>query len=140
MKSEPRSFTLEEANQLLPKVREMVLSLRKYRDRLQELERMKAVEELSWLREDGTVSPQAQKEVERLDQAEREEAGLFEKGLAALQEMGVELKDLEEGLVDFFSRRGTEIIYLCWKDGEDRIRYWHDLHSGFGGRKPIQEL
>lgn len=140
MSEEPRLFTLEEANRLLPQVREKVLSLRKHRDRLQEMERMKAVEELAWLREDGTVSPRAQEEIARLDRQQQEEAVLFEKDLTALREVGAELKDLDEGLVDFFARRGEELVYLCWKDGEDRIRHWHDLRSGFPGRRPIQEL
>ena len=140
MSPDPRWFTLEEANRLLPQVRQTVLSLRGHRDRLQELERMKAVEELAWLREDGTVSPKAQETLARLDEQQRGEALLFEKELQQLHETGVELKDLEEGLVDFFARRGTEQVYLCWKDGEDRIRYWHDLLSGFSGRRPIEEF
>lgn len=140
MLGEPRLFTLEEANALLPKVHEVVLSLQKHRDRLQELERMKAVEELSWLKEDGTVSPRAQEEVTRLDQQQQTEAASFEQGLKQLTEIGAELKDLDEGLVDFFTRRGEELVYLCWKDGEDRIRYWHDMNSGFSGRRPIREF
>ena len=137
---EPRLFSLDEANQMLPLVREKVVSLRQHRDRLQELERKKAVEELTWLQTDGTVSPQAQQEVAQLDQLQQEEASLFEKDLKELTQIGAELKDLDEGLVDFFARRGMELVYLCWKDGEDRIRWWHDLSSGFPGRRPMQEF
>lgn len=137
---EPRLFTLEEANHLLPGVRERVLSLRRHRDRLLELERQKAVEDLAWLREDGTVSPQAEEAIGRLDRMQKEEACLFETDLTALRQMGAELKDLEEGLVDFCTRRGEELVYLCWKDGEDRILYWHELQSGFSGRRPIEQL
>lgn len=140
MRKDPQLFTLEEANRLLPGVREKLLSLRRHRDRVQELDRAKAMEELAWLKEDGTVSPRAQEKVGRLESLQREEAGLFEQDLAALQKMGAELKDLEEGLVDFFARRGEEMVYWCWKDGEDRIRYWHDLRSGFPGRRSLQEF
>ncbi len=56
-------------------------------------------------------------------------------------EMGAEVKDLDRGLVDFPSvRRGRE-IYLCWKLGEgERISWWHELKTGFAGRRPIKEL
>jgi hypothetical protein len=54
--------------------------------------------------------------------------------------LGVEVKDLEQGLVDFRARRGGEVVYLCWKLGEPDVLHWHGLHEGFAGRKPLQEL
>lgn len=59
----------------------------------------------------------------------------------AVAEMGVLVKGLEEGLIDFPSiRRGRE-IYLCWKLGEgDHISWWHEVDAGFTGRRPIAEL
>jgi hypothetical protein len=50
---------------------------------------------------------------------------------------GAEVKSLEEGLLDFPARRGDEIVLLCWKLGEDEIRYWHRADEGFGGRKSL---
>ena len=54
--------------------------------------------------------------------------------------LGAEVKDLDQGLIDFrTTRRGRE-VYLCWKLGEgERISYWHDLESGFNGRKLIED-
>ncbi|MCL4489314.1 MAG: DUF2203 domain-containing protein [Chloroflexi bacterium] len=61
----------------------------------------------------------------------------FNAALTAIQDFGCELKDLEQGLVDFPSYRGKELVYLCWKRGEDRIRFWHALDSGFAARQPL---
>jgi hypothetical protein len=51
--------------------------------------------------------------------------------------MGVEIKDLGTGLVDFRTERDGMVVYLCWRLGEDPIRYWHELDTGFAGRKPL---
>jgi hypothetical protein len=59
----------------------------------------------------------------------------------AVAEMGVLVKGLDEGLIDFPSVRRGRDIYLCWKLGEgDRIRWWHEVDTGFAGRRPIREL
>ncbi len=60
--------------------------------------------------------------------------------LREVAELGVEVKDVDVGLVDFRTRlRGRE-VYLCWRLGEsDRIAYWHDLDAGFAGRKLIED-
>jgi hypothetical protein len=58
-----------------------------------------------------------------------------------INEMGVEVKDLDVGLIDFPSVRRGRVIYLCWKLGEgDTLEWWHELHTGFAGRRPIKEL
>jgi hypothetical protein len=54
-----------------------------------------------------------------------------------LADLGAELKDFELGLVDFPSRMGDQVVYLCWRAGEDRIRFWHTLEGGFAARQPI---
>ena len=136
----PKLFEVEEANQLLPQVREILRQLRKRRNELEQLEKKKAVEELAWLQPDGTISPKAQVELERLNQLQEKQMEAFEKSLGQLNSMGAQLKDLDAGLVDFFTARGDELVYLCWKDGEDEIRHWHDLESGFAGRRPLAEF
>jgi len=64
----------------------------------------------------------------------------FEQEILQLDKMGVQLKDLDQGLVDFFTTYEDRLVYLCWKEGEDQIRFWHDLEAGFAGRRPIEEL
>ena len=55
-----------------------------------------------------------------------------------LEETGVVVKSVDEGLLDFPSKRFDEEIWLCWKYGETEIKFWHDKDSGFMGRKPIE--
>ena len=133
-------FTVEEADHLIPRVRRYLKDLRGCRDRVEQLEKEKAVEELSWLQPDGTVSPKAKEQLERLQGEQKLQAASFEKSLRELTLLGAQLKDLDDGLVDFFAPRGEGLVYLCWKEGEDRIRFWHYLESGFGGRRPLEEL
>jgi hypothetical protein len=52
--------------------------------------------------------------------------------------MGIEVKDLEQGLVDFRSEREGRVVYLCWKLGEEHIDWWHELDTGFAGRQPLE--
>jgi hypothetical protein len=56
-----------------------------------------------------------------------------------LEEMGCVLRDMSTGLVDFPAVRLGERVWLCWKLGEDHVRFWHTRHEGFAGRKPVEE-
>ena len=62
----------------------------------------------------------------------------YRAAVQAIEDMGAQLKDPEQGLVDFLHRRsdGRE-VYLCWHYGEERVAFWHDLHAGFAGRRPL---
>jgi hypothetical protein len=57
--------------------------------------------------------------------------------LKKILETGVEIKDIDTGLVDFRSLREGREVYLCWKFGEDEIQYWHELDAGFAGRQKL---
>lgn len=60
------------------------------------------------------------------------------RSIEMLEAAGVSLKGIDEGLVDFPSKRFDEDVWLCWKAGEPEIKFWHDTDSGFMGRKPIE--
>lgn len=69
------------------------------------------------------------------------EAGEHEKVQAELQQLedlGIEIK-APDGLVDFRSLRDGEVVYLCWRFGEDSITHWHRIDAGFAGRRAIVE-
>ncbi|MCM8811618.1 MAG: DUF2203 domain-containing protein [Candidatus Omnitrophica bacterium] len=136
----PRLFTVEEANRLLPDITEQLHHLRMIQDRLWKAEKDKAVEELSWLREDGTVSPSAQRNIELLEQRLERAGKEFEVALEQFAESGAQLKDLQSGLVDFFTARDDSLVFLCWKEGEDRIRFWHEIETGFAGCRALKEF
>jgi hypothetical protein len=59
------------------------------------------------------------------------------RALEAVQELGVIVKDLDTGLVDFPSTRDGEDVLLCWRLGEDEVAFWHGYDDGFAGRRPI---
>lgn len=59
--------------------------------------------------------------------------------IAEINAIGVQVKDLDIGLLDFPCRVEDEIVLLCWKYGEEKIEFWHGLEEGFAGRKPIDE-
>ncbi len=62
----------------------------------------------------------------------------FYESVEILENTGVVVKSIEQGLLDFPSKRFNEEVWLCWKSGETEIRFWHDKDSGFMGRKPIE--
>ena len=62
----------------------------------------------------------------------------FYESIEILENTGVIIKSIEEGLLDFPSKRFDEEVCLCWKYGETQIKFWHEKNSGFMGRKPIQ--
>ena len=61
----------------------------------------------------------------------------FYQSIEYLENTGVSLKGLDEGLLDFPAKRFDEEIWLCWKEGETEIKFWHEKDTGFMGRKPI---
>ena len=61
----------------------------------------------------------------------------FYQSIEDLENTGVSLKGLDEGLLDFPAKRFDEEIWLCWKEGETEIKFWHEKDIGFMGRKPI---
>jgi hypothetical protein len=130
----PRIFTQDEARALLPDVRRHAEEL--VTGRADQLAAHARLAELTATATgnghglDGELLATVREEVER---AERELAG----ALTALQELGVVVKDLDAGLVDFPSLRDGEEVYLCWQLGEDDVTWWHGLGEGFRGRKPI---
>jgi len=61
-------------------------------------------------------------------------------GIREIEVMGIELKDIDAGLIDFPALFEGRVIYLCWRLGEDSIGYWHEMSTGFAGRRPISEF
>lgn len=127
-------FTIEEANRALPLVRRIVADLR---DDYQTWRELMARYEIiaagtrAYLGED-------QHEVElRHELAER--AARLDGLLEELKAVGCELKDFELGLVDFYALLDDRLVFLCWRLGEPRIEYWHEVDAGIAGRQPIDE-
>jgi hypothetical protein len=63
----------------------------------------------------------------------------LEKEIQTLEDLGCVLKDMTTGLIDFPAVRLGMRVWLCWRLGEERVTFWHGLHEGFAGRKPVNE-
>ena len=130
-----RLFTPEEANAALEQVRPLAERLVTARRTLVALE-----SELAELRgkvagNGGGLDPSAAAELE--GEVSTASAELAE-AVDAIVSLGVQVKDLDLGLLDFPARHPDgETVLLCWRVGEDSIRYWHGLEEGFAGRKPL---
>lgn len=122
-------FTVEEANALLPSVREI----------LQRIQRSRR--HLGAYRRDAKLAAEG---------AEQGGGGMangahyatlltnFTEEMSELEDLGVQLKDFDRGLVDFPSLRDGRVVLLCWQLGEgDELEWWHDMDTGFGGRTPL---
>lgn len=132
MSNESRLHTLESANALLPAV---TPTLERLRDDYLHLTRLKQTiaTEVSTLEAHGMVMV-----AHRSENAVNEAAVRMKTALGELYALGIEVKNLEWGLIDFLSERDGRLVYLCWKLGEGPIAYWHDLDAGFAGRQPIE--
>ena len=121
-----RHFTPEEANALLPRLKELLFALRSSKDELTDTEAHEALSESAPGNGGGEEGKQvgvAFLEVRRF--------------LGAIEESGLVLRDIDRGLVDFPAVIDGREVYLCWELGEDDVAYWHDLDSGYRGREPL---
>ena len=122
-------FTIEEANALLPSVRDILQRIQGSRRHL------------------ATYRRQAKLAAEGAEQGGGGMEGgslyatlltQFTTEMSELEALGVQLKDFDRGLVDFPSLRDGRVVLLCWQLGEgDELEWWHDMEAGFGGRTPL---
>ena len=124
--SKPRKrFTLEQANSALPLVKRVVADVVATHE--------KAVQLQIKVEKGGKDQADCQKELDRTMDRLQDLVG-------ELAGIGCELKDYQLGLIDFIGRHQGHDVYLCWKLGEEKIGYWHELQAGFAGRKPVSLL
>jgi hypothetical protein len=130
----PRYFTPEEANEALEAVRPLTEQLVDHRRAFAEAQAKRAALAERIAGNGGGIEPSELA-------AANDELEQHAEGVAlCIQEIGVlggQVKDLDEGLVDFPARRGDEEVLLCWKLGEDEVGHWHSAEEGFAGRRPL---
>ncbi len=120
-------FSVEEANDLLPVLRELLTGIRAVRGSLTvEWERAQPVLKAAGQNGGGKEASGYVSDLTRLNAL-----------LQDLTRQGVVLKDFDRGLVDFPHWREGQEVFLCWEVSEAEVRFWHDLDSGYGGREPI---
>ena len=121
-------FTISEANKILPTVIEKYKTVVNYKNLI-----MKIEQELNTTLMPTSTFEQYIKVKQKLNSTVTK----FYAAVEDLENTGVVIKGIEEGLLDFPSKRFDEDIWLCWKDGETEIKFWHEKDAGFNGRKPI---
>jgi hypothetical protein len=130
-----RRFTRQEADGLLPYIAPLLVQLQGLKKEHER--RQREVAELSRkMRTNGHV----------LEGRLKPAAEAMAKAVTAMNELiervqsyGCEIKDLDMGLVDFRSLREGREVYLCWKLGEERVSFWHELDTGYTGRQALEE-
>ncbi len=130
----PRYFTIEEANAAVDDLRPVVEQMVEHRRRFLVAQHRRGGLTEQAGSNGGDLTPTDFVEVE-------EELELQASALAAcierIQSAGAQVKDLDQGLLDFPALRDGEEILLCWRLGEDEIEYFHGTDEGFAGRKPL---
>jgi hypothetical protein len=123
----PKYYTLQEANEALTIVRPMLAEL------MQIGERIRAHKPEYWSVVQKSAGNGGNPALSKLlPDFDRLDALLHK-----IQDMGIEVKDLTTGLIDFVALHDGREIYLCWKYGEDSIQFWHEVDAGFSGRRFI---
>jgi hypothetical protein len=130
MAGSSRRYTVDEANALIPQVRAVILQLAVEQRRLDDAHG-------AMLRHlEGNGDPRSGAEADRLERQAAEIAEGMRTLLAMLEEMGVQLRDVQMGLVDFPATRDGRDVWLCWRLADPSVAFWHGTDEGFASRKP----
>ncbi len=122
-----RHFTVKDANDLLPVLRPLMAELLDHRAQI--VQRRDAVAGILEDSISNVGSPDASRLVL--------EFMAIERLLQQIRALGVEVKDVNVGLLDFPATIDGREVYLCWRFGEERVAYYHDLHTGYAGRRRL---
>lgn len=127
-------FTLEEANAALTELRPIVERMVQHRRDLTAAQ-TRQVELVTRIA--GNGGDMVPSDLHDLAEAIQREADAISDCAERINQAGAQVKSLEEGLLDFPAKRGEEDVLLCWKLGEDEIRFWHGTDEGFSARKRL---
>ncbi len=147
-----RFFDLDDANQALPELRTILETLRDERSQLIELrdEFARQAARETAPRETAARGPAPADHPDDTSPAAEERRRLrlrmqgvidqMQAGVARIDELGVTLREIETGLIDFPALVNGRQVWLCWRLGEGSIDSWHELAEGFGGRRALIDL
>ena len=121
-------FTIKSANEMLPTIIEKFQKIKQEKNEVEKMEQKLQMNLSGTSNLDDYVT---------LKQNLNASVTRFYTSIEELEKTGVVLKGLEEGLLDFPSKKFDDEIWLCWKEGETEIKFWHEKDVGFNGRKPI---
>jgi len=130
-----KHFGRQEAEELLPLIQSRLEQACQHKQKVESLDKELARAATRIMMLGGSRPPFA--ELARKKAERDHSANQLQQAVDKIQETGCVVKDLDMGLVDFPSLREGEEVYLCWKLGEQRIEFWHGIHEGYAGRKPL---
>jgi len=131
-----KHFTIEEANHALPLVRAIVADIvRQYHEIAERKERLAQIQKSR--RSKARAGDLYSEEVAQVEEDLEKDIGVLQGYVEELEGLGVEIKDLGKGLVDFRSLIEGREVYLCWLLGEEEVSHWHELDAGFAGRQSL---
>jgi hypothetical protein len=132
-----RIFTIAEVDALIPQLSELVgqqlLRQSEIEQCLAELTRIAGGLPRTLDPDDGDIEPIARQKAEL-----RRRISHYEQGWRNVQELGAVVKDPQIGLVDFYGSIDGRLVWLCWRYGEESLRYYHELEAGYSGRRPLR--
>jgi len=132
-----RTFTLSEAESLLPVLESLLRSAMQAKALIEEVDaELESLKSRIFINGGTFVNVLA---VSRRKDEREKAIQRAKDAVAEIDAAGVQVKDLDIGLLDFPCMVGEEIVLLCWKLGEQGITHWHNTTEGFAGRKPIDE-
>jgi hypothetical protein len=133
-----RVFTLEEVNDLVPK---LAVVVKRQLERRSEIEGllMRLGRELGDVPERIVLDPADPTDVRDLKRDLVRRIEQYRAGWREVEEMGAVLKDARTGLLDFYGTVDGKLVWLCWKYGESEVAHYHALEEGFSSRKPIAQ-
>ena len=135
-----KTFTVDEANRAIPQIKDSfndIFVMRKHAIFLRN--------EIRWISEfwgkdlqdrDNADYDRYRQMEEEIDRMQSRVSGKIEK----IESLGCIIKDVETGLVDFYSLVNGDLAFLCWKYDEKEITHWHEIETGFGGRRPLTHV
>jgi len=132
-----RTFTLDEAQSLLPVLESLLRNAIHARKLIEQVDAEQQMLHHRIFLNGGMfldIVPLARRKAERVKAEQR-----VKDALAEIDSIGVQVKDLNTGLLDFPCEVEGQIVLLCWKLGEKSIAHWHGMQEGFAGRKPIDQ-
>ncbi len=132
-----KTFTIDEAQSLLPVLEAL---LKRALDGKKAAEKVE--EELSELARRIYLSGGMKVDAGRVGKQRAEldaQMKLIRESIAEIDAIGVQVKDIDSGLLDFPCRLDDQVVLLCWRMGETAIEHWHTMESGFKGRQPVDE-
>src|SRR5688500_3548379 len=131
----PKMYTLQEDNAMLPRLTALLQEMQARGVQLAQIGAQQAAVRRKVMG-NGHHTEQEDAEMKR---AERPIEEAIRSALGLLTEWGIELKDLQRGLVDFPAVREGRQVYLCWELGEPEVGYWHETDTGYTGRQPVDD-